>query len=112
MSIDATETLRRLVIDEGGAQTLYVTGSDGKNRRFEGKLLIQPTHDKAIVIEDKPGGQRIKRLIRVTDPELAQQIAPYALFQPSLTSRLSDLETLMDTARANHGVIMSLRQDR
>ena len=92
MSIDRLETLRSIVPAGEGVYGLHIIRPDGRNKYFTGIPLVKHEDDKALVIVEKPGKkERILRLVRVTDPKLAQEIDQHALFKkmPPVVIRLT-----------------------
>lgn len=81
MSIDRLETLKAIKVDGQGLQRMHVIRPDGRNEYFQGVVLVQYYNNRALVIEESPERLRIIRLVAVADPEVAQDIAQYSLYE-------------------------------
>lgn len=94
MSIDRLETLRSIKGEEGGNYSMHIICPDGRNECFRGVPLLRHREEQALVIQEELKGgekERILRLVRVTDPKLAQEIDKHALFKklPPMVARLA-----------------------
>lgn len=94
MSIDRLETLRSIKEEEGGSYRMHIICPDGRNECFRGVSLLRHREEQALVIQEELKGgkkERILRLVRVTDPEVAQEIDQHALFEkmPPMVAHLA-----------------------
>lgn len=73
---------------------MHIICPDGRNESFGGIPLLRHREDQALVVQEELKGgeiQRILRLVRIIDPELAQEIDKHALFKklPPVVTRLT-----------------------